>query len=80
MNCFISHCSQRCYLERGIKLEHKEGVLLSILLLLHKWPQRHPSPSLGFRLHIYRMNDLEIIIIFNDQSLILAIEFGLLAS
>ena len=76
LDCFTSHCSQRCHFEKDITLENRRAGFCTYFTVC---PRAHPIPSLGFRFLIYDMKvKSRDTIIFNAESLILAIAFDFL--
>ena len=75
---FTSHRSQRCDFEKDITLENRRAGFCTCFSVC---PWAHPIPSLGFRFLIYDMKvQSRDTIIFNAESLVLAVAFDLLAS
>lgn len=75
LNCFISHCSQSCYLERVTNLESRRAEFSSCFCsYFTEWPQAHPTFSQGFGLSFIKwrsdpeMRSLDPTI-FNAESL-----------
>ena len=76
LDCFTSHCSQRCHFEKGITMENGRAGFCTSLCVLG-----HTHPLFGFQLSHLRLKvQSRDTIIFNAGSLILAIAFDLLTS